>query len=147
MKKQLFRSGCKQLVLVTALMAAGAPVMAATYDGASREQVIVESPYTQKPNLGEPETRLLDRERVSYGVPVSIAGLDLKNPSDAATLRARVRNAAWDACQTLDRHFPESIYFPVGSASDRDCVMRAAKDGMAQAREIAEADTASSFER
>jgi len=105
------------------------------------ETIIVEAPhpYIERETLGRTPDSRLPQERVSYSIPVSIADLNLANPSDQATVEDRIYSAAWQACRELDRHFPPSIYIPTTSETRRQCADRAADGGMAQARMIADA--------
>lgn len=140
--------GCSLAVAAAALTVTASSASARDYSSQSDETVIVEAPhpYIERQDLGRAPDSLLSQERVSYSIPVNVADLDLANPADRAALEGRIYHAAWRACRELDRHFPASIYVPTTSETRRQCADRAADDGMAQARMIADARS-SSYDR
>jgi UrcA family protein len=73
-------------------------------------------------------------EVISMDRQVSFADLDLTRSADQATLKARVNQAAQDACKELNRRFPKNIYIPV--PENQDCVGNATKDAMQVVDEV-----------
>ena len=140
--------GCSVVIIAAALTAATGSANAQDYSSSTDETVIVEAPhpYIERQDLGRAPDSLLSQERVSYSIPVNVEDLDLANPADRGVLEGRIYHAAWQACRELDRHFPPSIYVPTTSETRRQCADRAADDGMAQARMIADARS-SSYDR
>jgi UrcA family protein len=133
--------GCSLAGLVAAVIAGGS-ANARDYDSTrTDETIVVQGPHATilREHLGRAPDSLLRQERVSYSIPVSIADIDFASPADRSMLEDRIYNAAWHACRELDRHFPPSLYVPTTSDTRRQCADRAADNGMAQARMIADA--------
>ena len=99
-----------------------------------REQVTVDSPFTIRQQvLNRPFFRQMPETRVSVDQQVSFADLDFKKAGDIATARERIRDAARDSCQEIDRRFPRSIFIPV---NERNCVRDATNQAFAQFNEM-----------
>jgi UrcA family protein len=98
----------------------------------TQEEIIVLPPPVYHRDLGRSSTGI-PIEELSLSRTVDYSDLDLSRWSDVRLLDYRVREAAYAACRELDRQYPESLYPPY--QSDRsDCVARATRDGIAQAR-------------
>ncbi|HJT42080.1 MAG TPA: UrcA family protein [Rhizomicrobium sp.] len=113
------------LVLNLGTIGAGSASVLAAAE--SDEKVTVTSPYTIRQQV---LTRSLSRQmqigRISVEQDVSYADLNLSKEADVAVMRQRLKEAAVQGCNELDRRFPRSIYVPV---QDTDCV----KDATARA--------------
>ena len=70
-------------------------------------------------------------EEVSLNYYVHYGDLNLNNVSDVNTLRERVRDAAKESCEQLNRVEPDSSMNPP-VPSDQDCVKSAIDGGMQQ---------------
>jgi len=102
-----------------------------------QEQVTVESPYTIRQQvLNRPMFREMQQTRISVDQQVSFADLDFKRPGDITTMRERIRDAARDSCQELDRRFPRSIFVPVNELNRLNCVRQATSQAFAQLDEV-----------
>ena len=120
----LFISGCG-VSCVDAVSAQARP---------SQEEVTVESPYTIRQQVLKPAMfGQMPETQVSVDEDVSYSDLDLSKATDLDTLKGRIRQAARDSCNELDRKFPRTIYIPV---NDRNCVKDAANQALARLDEI-----------
>ena len=100
----------------------------------SEEQVTVESPYTIRQQVVRPAMfGEMQETQVSVDQDVSYADLDLSKTADLDTMKSRIRQAAKDSCNELDRKFPRTIYIP---AFGRNCVKDAADQALARLDEI-----------
>ena len=84
------------------------------------------------PALGGGMTRPI--EVVSVNRTVSYADLDLAKPGDVNIFTKRINDAAKDACDTLDRRYPKTIYIPV--SPDENCARNAAGNAMRIADQV-----------
>jgi UrcA family protein len=132
------RYSCATLAAVGALVGAlaipiGSAAAQTTYE--TREQITVTPPYVQHRTIGRSYTGA-PIEELSLSRVVDLSDLDLSRWSDVQMLDSRVRQAAYSACNQLNREYPESLYpsYQSSQSSDRDCVVRATNEGMAQAR-------------
>jgi UrcA family protein len=103
----------------------------------ANEQVIIQAPYVVRreplPRDGAP-TDFRNPELISLSRGVSYADLDLSRASGAAELETRVRNAAKEVCQELNRQYPRTggqyVY------ANTDCVKKATDDGLEVMRQV-----------
>jgi UrcA family protein len=118
------------------LMAIGGPVAAQAPAAEPSETVDVVAPYVVEPKTPPPRRQINGTymELVETDMRVSFSDLDLKNPADQATLEARVKTAAGNACAYLDRRYPEGTYRPVGV--NRRCVQTATDEAMVQVKQL-----------
>lgn len=104
----------------------------------AQEDMAVGAPYAVKrelqPNPTASSTSSADVELISLSRGVTYSDLDLSQPTDVATLEARVRLAAREACDELDRRYPKEIFEPVPYY--QDCVRTAVAHAMAAVREL-----------
>jgi UrcA family protein len=98
----------------------------------TREEMTIIAPGVQHWTVGRSGTGI-PIEELSLSRTVDIRDLDLSRWDDVQTLNYRVRQAAFAACNELDREYPQSMY-PSYPSGDDNCVARATDEGMAQAR-------------
>lgn len=98
----------------------------------TREEITITPPYVEHRPLGRTYSGV-PVEELSLSRPVDYSDLDLSRWEDVQMLNDRIRQAAYATCNELNREYPESLY-PAYQSSDRDCVVRATNEGMAQAR-------------
>jgi len=67
-------------------------------------------------------------EDITISEPVAFNDLNLKNPSDVEQLNQRVRDAAADGCDEIDRLYPLTRSVD----TRRDCIRRAVRSASAQ---------------
>jgi UrcA family protein len=97
----------------------------------------VESPYTIRQQvLNRPMLREMQQTRISVDQQVSFADLDFSKPGEITRMRERIRDAARDSCQELDRRFPRSRFVPVNELNRQTCVRQAISQGFAQLDEV-----------
>ena len=129
------RYSCAALAAAGALVGAltiptGSATAQTTYT--TREEIIVTPPYVQHRPLGRSGTGI-PIEELSLSRGVDYSDLNLSRWDDVQMLNDRIRDAAYRACGELNRQYPETLY-PAYQSDDRDCVVRATNEGMAQAR-------------
>jgi len=131
MTRKLFSLCGTLLALELGAFGAGSVTPVAAQEPSEAVTVYHHAPYTIQrrtlaPALGK---RSMPVEQITVGKDVSSAGLNLSRPADRDQMNDRIRQAAVDSCRELDRHFPESIYMPVGS---EDCVESAINGAVAR---------------
>jgi UrcA family protein len=131
------RYSCAAFAAAGALVGAltiptGSAAAQTTYATTAREEITVTPPYVQHRTVGRSGTGI-PIEEMSLSRWVDYSDLDLSRWDDVRMLDDRVRQAAYRACDELNRQYPESLY-PSYQSSDRDCVARATNEGVAQAR-------------
>jgi UrcA family protein len=80
--------------------------------------------------------REMQQTRISVDQQVSFADLDFSKPGEITRMRERIRDAARDSCQELDRRFPRSRFVPVNELNRRECVRGAISQAFAQLDEV-----------
>jgi UrcA family protein len=120
------------MLLCTAVAGLVTPLRAQSSDSNRPEQVIVEaSPFTIQRTPSRRQYRLVRPERVSISLPVDYADLTLSKPADAAEFERRIREAAKEVCQELDRRVPRSHFDIV---LDPDCLKQTTEKALVMAR-------------
>ena len=89
------------------------------------DDVVVRAPryHREYSTIGAPIEDVAISQVVPYG------DLDLRTDWGASELRARVHQAAYQACDKMD------VAYPVGAPDNPPCVRAAFRDGMRQARD------------
>lgn len=95
------------------------------------EEVTVFAPYVVKKTVTR-QVRSIPVTTINMSRAISYHGMDLTSDSEVAALEARVKQAAEDVCNELDKRYPKSAYIPV--AEDKDCAKNAAENAMAEVR-------------
>jgi UrcA family protein len=135
----LLLSGCTAVAAATLGLSFAGHAGAQTYDQPTYDQRD-SADYDSAPAVGEVVVRPTYRERNENGIPtervyasrvVHFDDLDLSTGWGVHELHARVVRAATDACNELDRLYPQGLY-PIDS-SDGDCKARAIRHAMADA--------------
>jgi len=99
-----------------------------------RTELTIIAPDVHRRTVGRSDSGIPIEELTASRV-VDIGDLDLSRQQDVDIMDYRVRTAAVEACRTLDRTYPQSLY-PSYPSSDADrCVVRAINDGVAQEHE------------
>ena len=119
------------LCLSAIVIFAGTTAVAAQSVG--QEDVTVFAPYvvtktTTRDFKSSPVTTIKMSRDISYH------GLDLTSDADVATLEARVKQAAEDVCNQLDKGYPKSGYVAV--AEDKKCAAKAAENALDEVRTV-----------
>jgi len=132
---QNLRHSCATLAAAGALVGAlatpiGSAAAQTTYQ--TTEQMTIIAPHVHHQTIGRSSTGI-PVEELSLSRAVDYSDLDLSRWADVQRLDYRIRQAAYAACNELDRQYPETLY-PSYQSSDRNCVARATDEGMAQAR-------------
>jgi UrcA family protein len=112
--------------LSAALLAAGLLTTAAPTLAQTKGEIVVEAPQVVHERLGRNSNGSWD-ELVSLDHRVPYTDLDLTKTADAATLQARVKDAAVQGCDQLKKLYPLATHDP-------DCVKNAMKKAMVQVR-------------
>jgi UrcA family protein len=123
-----------KVLLTAAIVAfcAGTGMAAAKPAPEPTEQVTVFAPYlVQKAFVGPTRSPV---QVITISRAVSYHDLDLKTEAGAASLEARVKQAADDICRELDRRYPRTVYAPI--AGGRNCAQFAADTSLIEVREI-----------
>jgi UrcA family protein len=85
------------------------------------EEVTVDSPYTIRQQvLPRTSQREMAARQTSISREISFADLDFSKQADVDIMRQRIRQAARETCDELDRRFPPTVYVPVQEA--RPCI-------------------------
>ena len=135
----LLLSGCTAVAAATLGLSFAGHAGAQTYDQPTYDQR-ASADYDSAPAVGEVVVRPTYRERNENGIPtervyasrvVHFDDLDLSTGWGVHELHARVVRAATDACNELDRLYPQGLY-PIDS-NDGDCKARAIRHAMADA--------------
>jgi len=129
------RHSCAALAAAGALVGALAtPISSATAQTAyeTREEITVYAPYVHHRTIGRSAIGA-PIEEISLSRGVDYSDLDLSRWDDVQLLDYRIRQAAYVACDALNREYPESLY-PSYQSSASNCVARATNEGRAQAR-------------
>ena len=102
------------------------------------EIVTVFAPYlVKKAQTGRGRTPVAT---VSVSRSVSYQDIDLTTEMGKIMLAGRVRQAAQDVCNELERRFSRSIYVPL--AEDKDCAKNAENEAMGQVDAVVAASRA-----
>ena len=128
---------CAALAAAGALVGALAtPISSATAQTTyeTREEITIYGPSVQHRTIGRSSIGApVEELSLSHGVDYS--DLDLSRWDDVQILDYRIRQAAYAACDELNREYPETLY-PSYQSSGRSCVARATDEGRAQAQLI-----------
>jgi UrcA family protein len=128
------RHSCATLAAASALVGAlaapsGSAAAQTTY---YQEQITIIAPHVHHRTIGRSDTGV-PVEELSLSRGVDYGDLDLSRWGDVQILDYRIGQAAYAACNTLDREYPETLY-PSYQSNDSNCVVRATDEGRAQAR-------------
>jgi UrcA family protein len=114
--------------LATPIGSAGAQTTYRT----TTEEITIIAPHVHHRTIGRSYTGV-PVEELSLSRGVDYSDLDLSRWGDVQVLDYRIRQAAYGACDTLNREYPETLY-PSYQSSDSNCVARATDEGRAQAQ-------------
>jgi len=123
----------KNSILCLSAIVIFAGTTAVVAQSAGQEDVTVFAPYVIKKTTtrdfkSSPVTTIKMSRDISY------QGLDLTSDTDVATLEARVKQAAEDVCNELEKRSPKSGYTAV--AEDKNCAAKAAENALDEVRTV-----------
>jgi UrcA family protein len=126
------------------------PAGSAQAQAQEQEEVTVDGPYTIHAETSRPLGRQMSQTAISATRELGYGDLNLSNPSDVDTLRERVKAAARDTCNEIDRRYPRDVYAP--DQTKYECIKETTNNTLARlngatGRTVARADTASPLVR
>ena len=123
----------KKSILFLSAIVILAGTSAAIAQTVGQEDVTVFAPYVVNKTMSRDSTKSAVTT-INMSRDISYHGMDLTSDADVATLEARVKQAAEDVCNELDKRYSKSAYTAVDD--DKNCAAKAAQNGLDELKTV-----------